>query len=198
LYNQQGQLISQTTQDKAVAGKSLWGGNGKDTLTGDAGNDKIVGKNGNDSLFGLAGNDKLVGGNGNDKLTGGAGGDILTGDCGKDQFVYTSLSDSLLSKRDVITDLQIGTDKIDSVNAVSAVNLLQLGTVASLNVSDIQAVLTSSVFVAKGGATFTLGSGKSQQTYLALNDDINGFSALTDAVIEITGYKGNLTSLAVV
>ncbi|MDF5709309.1 MAG: bluetail domain-containing putative surface protein [Nostoc sp. S4] len=32
--------------------------------------------------------------------------------------------------------------------------------------------------------------------FLALNNDTNGFSALTDAVIEITGYKGNLTDLA--
>ncbi|MBD2448082.1 hemolysin-type calcium-binding region, partial [Nostoc sp. FACHB-152] len=87
---------------------------------------------------------------------------------------------------------------IDSIHAVSAANLVQLGTVASLNLSDIQAVLTESAFVANGAATFTLGSSKSQQTFLALNDDVNGFSALTDAVIEITGYKGNLASLAVV
>ncbi|WP_397334002.1 bluetail domain-containing putative surface protein, partial [Nostoc sp. FACHB-152] len=33
---------------------------------------------------------------------------------------------------------------------------------------------------------------------LALNDGVDGFSALTDAVVEITGYKGNLANLAVV
>ena len=98
----------------------------------------------------------------------------------------------------MITDLKIGVDIIDGINAVSAANLVQLGTVASLNLSDIQAVLTEGVFVAKGAATFTLGCGRHQQTFLALNDDVNGFSALTDAVIEISGYKGNLASLSVV
>ncbi|PHM07789.1 bluetail domain-containing putative surface protein [Nostoc sp. 'Peltigera malacea cyanobiont' DB3992] len=198
LYNQQGQLTSQTTEDKTVVGKCLWGGKGNDKLTGDAGNDKIVGKNGNDLLFGKAGNDKLIGGNGNDKLVGGAGGDSLTGGCGVDTFVYTSLSDSLLSKRDAIEDLKIGEDKIDSIHAVSAADLVQLGAVVSLNFADVQTVLTSSDFLAKGAATFTLGTGTQQQTFLALNDDVNGFSALTDAVVEITGYKGNLANLAVV
>ncbi|MEH1900379.1 bluetail domain-containing putative surface protein [Nostoc sp.] len=52
--------------------------------------------------------------------------------------------------------------------------------------------------MARGAATFTFGTGNNRQTFLALNDNINGFSALTDAVIEITGYKGNLTNLAIV
>jgi serralysin len=59
-------------------------------------------------------------------------------------------------------------------------------------------VLTSSVFAAQGAATFTLGSGTSQQTFVALNDNIAGFSALTDSIIEITGFSGNLNNLAVV
>ena len=75
---------------------------------------------------------------------------------------------------------------------------MQLGAVASLNIADVQAVLTSSDFVAKGAATFTLGAGNNQQTFLALNDGVGGFSALIDAVVEITGYKGNLANLAVV
>ena len=177
---------------------TLNGGNGADELSGGAGNDQISGKNGNDKLFGLAGNDKLVGGNGNDILNGGAGRDTLTGGCGSDKFVFSSLSDSLLSSFDKITDLNISQDKIDGLYAVSAANLVQLGTVASLNLSDVQKILTTTAFVAKGAATFTLGTGNKEQTFLALNDNTNGFSALTDAVIEISGYKGNLASLAVV
>ncbi|MDF5737502.1 MULTISPECIES: bluetail domain-containing putative surface protein [unclassified Nostoc] len=177
---------------------TLNGGNGADKLTGGAGNDQISGKNGNDQLLGLVGNDKLVGGKGNDILNGGAGRDTLTGGCGADKFVFNSLSDSLLSGFDRITDLNICQDKIDGLYAVNAVNLVQLGTVASLNFSDVQQILTATGFVTKGAATFTFGTGNNRQTFLALNDNINGFSALTDAVIEITGYKGNLTNLAIV
>ena len=198
LYDANSQLISQTTTKGNVPGKTLNGGNCKDILTGGAGNNKISGKNGNDQLFGLAGNDKLIGGNGNDILNGGAGGDILTGGNGADKFVFNSLSDSLLSGFDVITDLNISEDKIDGLNAVSACNVVPLGTVASLNLLDVQQILTATAFVPKGAGTFTFGTGNHQQTFLVLNDSTYGFSALTDAVIEISGYKGNLTNLAII
>ncbi|MEH2163158.1 MAG: calcium-binding protein [Nostoc sp.] len=177
---------------------TLKGGNCADELSGGAGNDKISGKNGNDKLFGLAGNDKLVGGNGNDILNGGAGRDTITGGCGADKFVFSSLSDSLLSSFDKITDLNICEDQIDGLYEVSAAKLVQLGTVASLNLLDVEQILTATAFVAKGAATFTLGTGNHQQTFLALNDNTNGFSALTDAVIEISGYKNSLNNLAVI
>ena len=67
-----------------IGAVSLFGGNGKDVLTGGSGNDTLEGGNGNDSLFGNAGNDTLRGGNGADKLDGGAGEDNLTGGLGKD------------------------------------------------------------------------------------------------------------------
>jgi hypothetical protein len=60
------------------------------------------------------------------------------------------------------------------------------------------AATAATAFVAKGAATFTLSIGNHQRTFLALNDSTNGFSALTDAVIEISGYKGNITNLAIV
>ncbi|AUB39999.1 Ca2+-binding protein, RTX toxin-related [Nostoc flagelliforme CCNUN1] len=198
LYDANDQLISTTTNDANVPNKTLNGGNCVDKLFGRVANDKISGKNGNDQLFGLAGNDKLVGGNGNDILNGGAGNDILTGGNGADKFVFNSLSDSLLSGFDRITDLNIGEDKIDGLNALSAANLVQLGTVASLNIVDIQQVLTTTAFVTEAAATFTFGTGNNRRTFLALNDNTNGFSALTDGVIEISGYKGNLTNLAIV
>ncbi|WP_442948927.1 bluetail domain-containing putative surface protein [Nostoc sp.] len=44
----------------------------------------------------------------------------------------------------------------------------------------------------KAAATFTLSKGTDQQNFLAVNDNTNGFSSLTDAVIEISRYKGNL------
>ena len=79
--------------------------------------------------------------------------------------------------------------------------MLPLGTVASLNLLDIQQTSTTNGFgfiTAKGAGTFTFGTGNHQRTFLVLNDSTNGFSALTDAVIEISGYKSNLTNLGIV
>ncbi len=111
--------------------------------------------------------------------------------------MYENLSDSLLDNYDEITDLRIGSDKIDGVNAVSKNDLAQLGVVAGLTEADIQAVLTATDFVADGAATFTLGSGSSEQTFLAMNDDVAGFSAATDSIVEISHFRGNLSNLAI-
>ncbi|MEH2275586.1 MAG: bluetail domain-containing putative surface protein [Nostoc sp.] len=58
--------------------------------------------------------------------------------------------------------------------------------------------MTATAFVAKAAVSFTLGKGTDEQTFLAVNDNTNGFSALTDAMIEISRYKGNLTNLAII
>ncbi|MEH1889225.1 MAG: bluetail domain-containing putative surface protein [Nostoc sp.] len=58
--------------------------------------------------------------------------------------------------------------------------------------------MTATAFVAKAAVTFTLGKGTDQETFLAVNDNTNGFSALTDAVIDISRYKANLTNLAII
>jgi Ca2+-binding RTX toxin-like protein len=81
-------------------------GNGAaNTLNGDAGNDVLRGENGNDVLFGGAGSDTLIGGIGVDTLTGGTEADT---------FVFESLNNmGIATRRDVITDFQTGTDKID-------------------------------------------------------------------------------------
>lgn len=65
---------------------------------------------------------------------------------------------------------------------------------ASLTESGIAAVLTGASFVANRGATFSFGS----RSFLAINDSTAGFSAATDALIEITGFSGSLTNLAIV
>jgi Ca2+-binding RTX toxin-like protein len=66
---------------------NLNGGNGDDSLVGNATNnaeDVLNGGNGNDNLSGYGGTDALYGGNGDDKLSGGAGIDYLYGDNGND------------------------------------------------------------------------------------------------------------------
>ncbi|OLP16352.1 hypothetical protein BST81_21405 [Leptolyngbya sp. 'hensonii'] len=167
-------------------------------LIGNNGNDTLDGAGGNDGLSGGNGSDSLLGGNGNDILLGGAGADSLTGGADNDTFLYTALNQSLLSGFDAITDLQIGSDVIDGVRAVSAANLAELGAVTDLTASAIGAVLTTGSFRANGAATFTLGAGSGTRTFLALNNGAAGFSAATDSIIEITGYSGNLNNLAIV
>jgi hypothetical protein len=167
--------------------------------TGNANANTITGNSAANALSGGAGNDTLIGGAGTDTLTGGAGADVLTGDTAVDTFKVASLAESLLSGFDRLTDLVIGTDKIDGPSSVSAANLKDgLGAATELTQSGIQAVLTTTKFAASGAATFTFGSGATARTFLALNDATAGFSATTDGILEITGYSGSLVNLAVV
>ena len=56
------------------------GGNGNDSLEGNAGDDSLEGGNDDDSLEGNAGNDDCHGGAGNDSITGGQGHDHFHSD----------------------------------------------------------------------------------------------------------------------
>lgn len=172
----------------------LFGGAGNDSLVGDSGNDILVGDAGNDALLGGTENDNLNGGSGLDRLVGGAGKDILTGGSQADTFGISSLTDSLLGTFDRITDLRIGIDRIDGPNAVRATQLRKLGSVTSLTARGVGARLTNTTFVARGAATFTFGA----RRFVALNDALAGFQSNRDAVIEITGFTGNINNLAIV
>jgi Ca2+-binding RTX toxin-like protein len=86
----------------------IYGGTGNDYLLGGEGRDILWGNEGNDILNGGLGKDVLYGGTGDDRLDGGAEDDYLTGGQGRDLFVYRPSSG-----KDVITDFQIGQDKID-------------------------------------------------------------------------------------
>ena len=81
---------------------------------------------------------------------------------------------------------------------MSATNLNELGTVSALTQAGISAVLTTSAFVSNGAATFSFGTGPSARTFLALNDGTAGYSSTSDGLIEITGFTGALTNLAVI
>ena len=146
-----------------------------------------------ENIYGSQGDDHLTGDAGSNTFKGYQGQDILTGGGGKDIFNFKNLSDSLLSNFDVITDLAIGMDKIVGAKAVAAGKVMELGSVESLDESSIQAVLSESEFMSYGGATFSYGS----QMFLALNNDVAGYSAENDAVIEITGMTGSIDDLAI-
>jgi Ca2+-binding RTX toxin-like protein len=155
----------------------------------------VKGSENADAIIGSNGRNALNGGGGNDVLTGLRGADLLTGGGGGDTFVYNR-ADSLLNGFDRITDLQIGTDVIDGL--VTASSVRQFGSVAALTGFDISQVLTAQGFGAGLAATFTLGSGSTSRTFLAMNDNQNGFQANSDNIVEITGYSGQLNQLQVV
>ena len=99
---------------------------GNDKVYGSTGDDKLLGEAGNDSLFGGEGNDSLNGGSGIDFLTGGLGRDVMTGGTEADTFFYYSLDETGVgaADRDVITDFQVGTDKIHLAGlGVTAANI---------------------------------------------------------------------------
>ncbi len=177
-----------------VVGTRQIGNNANNTLTGNSGPDYISGGRGNDTLIGGGGNDTLIGGGGSDLLIGDAGADVLTGGNGVDTFRYRALSDSLLSGFDRIMNFQIGTDFLDGPNAVSAANLRKLGAVNALDATAVGNLLSATNFVANGASTFSFGT----RRFVALNDNIAGFSSTTDALIEITGFSGNVNNLAIV
>ncbi|HEY8361025.1 MAG TPA: M10 family metallopeptidase C-terminal domain-containing protein, partial [Ramlibacter sp.] len=84
---------------------------------GDFAGRDIQGKAAAEFLRGSYFDDTIHGGDGNDTIVGSAGVDILTGGAGRDLFRFPELQDlgrgGAAGKRDVITDFQRGTDKID-------------------------------------------------------------------------------------
>ncbi len=185
----------------------LIGDDGNDLIEGGKGNDYLLGGKGKDRIWGDAGNDILNGGGDNDKLFGGAGADILTGGFGADtfsggqdadRFVWKNLGESLLSDFDRLTDFDIGKDFLDFQIPVNAAGLAELGRVSTLTQDAIDDVLTSGQFVATGAATFILGARDFTRTFLAINDSVAGFQQDKDAIIEITGFSGKLTDLAII
>ncbi|MDJ0682851.1 MAG: calcium-binding protein [Xenococcaceae cyanobacterium MO_167.B52] len=93
---------------------SLYGETGDDLIHGGKGNDSLYGGNNDDQLFGGSGDDWLYGGRGDDIIKGGEGNDTLTGNKGADKFIYKTV-DSFASAKigvDIITDLEVNTDKI--------------------------------------------------------------------------------------
>jgi hypothetical protein len=128
----------------------------------------------------------------------GSGVDLLTGLAGSDVFRLTSLGQSLLGAFDRITDFSIGADSLDGPNAVAAAEVAKLGVAAALSQAGLASVLTATSFLANKAATFTVGTGPTTRTFLALNDATAGFQAQSDALLEITGYAGDLRGLAVI
>ncbi|MEO1732846.1 MAG: calcium-binding protein [Pseudomonadota bacterium] len=75
---------------------TLHGGQGQDNLDGGAGEDRLYGNAGHDVMDGGAGKDTLVGGGGHDTLDGGADNDFLTAGGGNDSLAGGDGNDKLV------------------------------------------------------------------------------------------------------
>jgi Ca2+-binding RTX toxin-like protein len=82
-------------------------GTAKEAIANDQGM-YIYGNNLGDKITGGLGSDHLKGGTGDDIITGGGGYDVLTGGGGHDTFIFTPGFGT-----DVITDFDVGNDKVD-------------------------------------------------------------------------------------
>ena len=162
------------------------------TLTGTAAING-TGNAGNNVITGNGANNILNGGAGNDILTGGLGKDTLTGGLGVDRFDYRTLTHSVLSIFDVITDFNAnpGND-LFLVSTARTGGFSNAGTVAGLDVLRIANKLNNTTFKANSAAQFSFGSPFGSRTFVAINDATAGFSATTDAIIEVTGLTGTL------
>ena len=206
-----------TSSFSSLSGNGSWirSGEGHDTVVGSLSKDRLEGGDGNDilrggagddsglanfargaatrlGLFGGAGNDQLFGEAGNDALFGGDGNDTLNGGSGVDQFVFTSLGDSLLAGFDVITDYALG-EQLDAPNSITAVSLNGYsGTAADLNAAAIQTVLTSALFTPNSALAFRV-TGQNG-TFIALNNGLAGFNADTDSIIHLQNYSISTTN----
>lgn len=155
---------------------TVLGGTGNDAIRGDAGNDDLLGEAGNDFLVGGSGNDRLNGGTGSDRIDGGSGVDTMTGGSGIDIFDFNSLLDSGtgVGNRDIITDFQRGTDKID----LSSID-------ANPNIAGNQAFsfIDTGSFTGVGQLSFSI-SPTTGGLRVLLNTDAD---AQSDMQIELTG-----------
>jgi len=107
-------LIMQVSEINSASNTYVFGG-ADDFLTGSSLAEILLGGDGHDALAGGGGRDQLLGGDGNDRLTGGLQKDYLTGGNGADRFDFNTIQEAgrNSSTRDVIYDMQRGSDRID-------------------------------------------------------------------------------------
>jgi len=177
------------------------------TLTGTAAT-TATGNSVNNTLTGNSANNTFSGAGGNDTINGGAGSDLLIGGTGNDIYVF-AFGQSLATGRDRISDLGIGSDKIDLLtNSGGAVSTpTSLSRAADSTASDLF-VLAGQVFTdsdgltagnqalgVNGAALAVVTTGSAAGTYVIVNNGVAGFQSADDLIISITGYAGTLPAL---
>jgi RTX calcium-binding nonapeptide repeat (4 copies) len=110
---------------------SILAGLGNDTVFGGRGNDWIDGGKGNDKLFGEKGNDALIGGDGDDDLHGGHGRDLLLGGAGRDELDGDQGNDKFLLRKGM------GVDTIEHLDSGDRID------VRDFNIPSFQTLINS-------------------------------------------------------
>ncbi|MEZ2303775.1 MAG: beta strand repeat-containing protein, partial [Microcoleus sp.] len=153
----------------------------------------------------------IAGNAANNTLNGGAGQDTLTGGTGADTFLF-QFGQSPVSASDRITDLAIGSDKIDLLTQGGAA----MGAPSSFSraansaATTLQNVITQVFTDANGAlagnqalginsaALVVVTTASIAGTYLVINDGTAGFQASNDLVINLTGSTGTLPALGTI
>ena len=190
-----GGYISQ--QLKAQGGFTIAAGTTIENAVGSAFGDTIYGNYFGNAISAGGGKDHIDGYLGDDTITGGADGDILIGGLGNNIFKFPVLSDSLITDYDWIGDLKIGFDQITAPTAIKAQEIIKLGALTSIKPFDISNTLNAGNYLPNKAAIFSYQNGDKLNTFLTINDSVAGFQPAKDAVIEITGYQGDLNSLSI-
>uniref|UniRef100_UPI001115030F calcium-binding protein n=1 Tax=Microcystis aeruginosa TaxID=1126 RepID=UPI001115030F len=140
----------------------LYGGDGNDTLNGEAGNDELYGGNGNDILNGGSEDDYLDGGAGSDTIDGGSGNDTL----------YLDYSAQITPITITYTDTQVVTSGVgDTFKAIEGVNFLSGSGADNLNF--IATSVSSNIQGGSGNDFIALGSGNDSLYGQDGNDTLN-------------------------
>ena len=174
----------------------LYGGTGKDALSGLMADDFLFGQADDDLLLGGGGIDHLFGGAGADTLDGGLGRDVLAGGDGNDTYILGSSADN------IVEHAAAGIDTVQTSASALSMAAAQFGFVENL-------VYTGAAgFTATGNAlnnVITGGSGADRLLGGAGNDLLRGGAAGdrldggsgVDTASYLTASSGVVASLAV-
>ena len=149
-------------------------------------NDVLRGGSGNDLIRGRGGQDTITGGLGEDTLKGGKDSDTINGGASSDSFVYLDLRDSLFNGIDLVQNFNTSQDTFLLENTVT--NFVDVGSISALTVQAIASALGT--FTANSVAQFSV----DDKTYIAINDDNDGFNRNQDAIIELDNLIGSLSA----
>ncbi|ORE92457.1 hypothetical protein ATO13_16089 [Stappia sp. 22II-S9-Z10] len=115
-----------------AGGNTIRGGGGRDNLRSGRGDDAVYGEDGNDIILAQDGDDLLFGNTGRDNLRGGEGDDTMSGGTGADRFIIGPDQGD-----DVITDLELGRDKVQ----LSGLELAGFGALSAMMADTADGVL---------------------------------------------------------
>jgi Ca2+-binding RTX toxin-like protein len=160
------------------------------TLSGDLGNDTVLGTNAIDIISG---------GEGNDSIRGSRGGDVITGGTGDDIFDYNMTVEATVDGNtgfDTITDFAVG-DRFDIFSPPAFVAPPQSFATNFGGATTLAGALTNALggLAINGVALVTLTAADATSAsyagnYLVVNNNVGGYQNTTDAVVKLNTLAG--------